>query len=385
MSLRLKNVMRDRGIRQVVLARHLNMSETMVSLLINKRLWPASRPQEELKAQICQFVGASAHDLFEETDALVAQGAAPTRSTPANHNQEEEKETDMLLKKHVLTPEARRAFGVTRDPFAEPRSAEEVYLTSDARYVRESLRSIARHGGFAAVVGESGAGKSTLRRDLIEWAKREAQEVVIIEPYVLGMEADDKKGKTLKAAQIAEAIMHAVLPGQKLRQSSEARFRQAHDALTESSRAGNRHVLLIEEAHGLPIPTLKHLKRFYELEDGFQKLLSVVLIGQTELADRLDERNPSVREIVQRCQLITLRPLDNELDGYLKHRFKIAGLKETLLPEAVIEALRSKLTGRDGRYSLLYPLAVHNVVTCAMNEAARLGIPGLTPDLIKGV
>lgn len=385
MSMRLKQVLRDRGIRQVVLAAHLGFSETTMSLLLNKHIWPAAPAREELKSQIIKFVGASAHDLFEETDALVAQGVAPTRSTHCTTNEEEEKETDMLLKKHVLTPEARRAFGVTRDPFAEPRSGEEVFLSSDARYVRESLRSIARHGGFAAVVGESGAGKSTLRRDLIEWAKREAQEVVIIEPYVLGMEADDKKGKTLKAAQIAESIMHAVLPGQKLRQSSEARFRQAHDALTESSRAGNRHVLLIEEAHGLPIPTLKHLKRFYELEDGFQKLLSVVLIGQTELADRLDERNPSVREIVQRCQLITLRPLDNELEGYLKHRFKLAGMKDALLTTDVVEALRAKLTGRDGRYSLLYPLAVHNVLTCAMNEAARLGIPSLTPDLVRGV
>ncbi len=42
-------------------------------------------------------------------------------------------------------------------------------------------------------------------------------------------------------------------------------------------------LLVIEEAHGLPTATLKHLKRFFELEDGFKKLLGIVLIGQTEL------------------------------------------------------------------------------------------------------
>ncbi len=374
----LKQVLAERKVTHAQLADALGVSRSSVTQMVNHGYWPVRLNKHELKKQIAAFLGV---DFPEKDDALVSQGVAPTVST----NQEEKQELTMLLKKHTLTPEAKRAFSIFRDPFSDPRNADEVFLSRDARYVRESLRAVARHGGFSAIVGESGAGKSTLRRDLEQWALNDASEVTLIQPYVLGMESDDKKGKTLKAAQIAEAIMNAIAPDEKLRISSEARFRQAHKALTESSRAGNKHVLLIEEAHGLPVPTLKHLKRFYELEDGFNKLLSVVLIGQPELAQRLDERNPSVREIVQRCEVIWLRPLDNELEPYLTHRFKLSGLNPDLLSESAIEALRTKLTGSNGRYSLLYPLAIHNVLTCAMNEAARLGIPTLTPDLIKGV
>ena len=69
---------------------------------------------------------------------------------------------------------------------------------------------------------------------------------------------------------------------------------------------------MIEEAHGLPLPTLKHLKRFFELKNGFERLLGIVLIGQTELAQKLSENNPAVREVVQRCEVVTLLPLTTE-------------------------------------------------------------------------
>lgn len=380
MSLKLKQVLAERGMPQGELAVQLGISRTAVVQILNHGYWPTRLVRKELEDKILDFLGCADRSVFEENRALVAQGAEPT------HDAKQEQETDMLLKKHVLSPEARKSFGIVRDPFDEVQSADQVYMTPDARYVRESLRSIARHGGFAAVVGESGAGKSTLRCDLLQWTRDQAQEVIVIEPYILGMEDNDKKGKTLKAAQIAESIMRAVMPEAKLRQSSEARFHQVHQALLESHRAGMRHLLIIEEAHSIPIAALRHLKRFIELKDGFNRLLSVVLIGQPELEAKLNERDPNVREIVQRCQVIHLRPLDNELEGYLKHRFSGAGLDVAkLLPASATEALRIKLSGRTGSYSLLYPLAVHNVLTAAFNEAARLGVPQLSADLIRGV
>lgn len=392
MALKLKVVLWELGMTQKALADHAAVSPATIAQIVNHDLWPRSIGRQSLERIIIGvLLGLGATDeqltgLFDEfkpeTNRAPEMGRGAGTTEPS---QSDDLETDMLLRKHSLTPEARRQFGLFRDPFAEVREAAEVYLTPDIRYVRESLRQIAKHGGFAAIVGESGAGKSTLRRDLIEWAHRENEPVVIIEPYVLGMEDNDVKGKTLKASHIAEAIMASIAPREPVKRSPEARFRQVHQALRESHRAGNRHVLVIEEAHGLPVPTLKHLKRFFELEDGFSKLLSIVLIGQPELAQKLDERNPTVREIVQRCEVVTLRPLDSHLEGYLRHRLDLVGAElERVMDAGAIEALRTKLTGR-GAFSVLYPLAVHNVVTAALNQAAELGIPALNADLIHGV
>ena len=51
------------------------------------------------------------------------------------------------------------------------------------------------------------AGKSTLRRDLIERINHDGLPVIVIEPYIIAMEDNDLKGKTLKAAHIAESII----------------------------------------------------------------------------------------------------------------------------------------------------------------------------------
>ncbi|MGO2354665.1 MAG: AAA family ATPase [Marinomonas foliarum] len=380
--LNLKALLGNAGIKQSVLARELNLSPAAVSQIINHDQWP-TKSADQIKVKIMGFLRQNGVGEAEMSAAFEA--ADPTEMPNNDQATGISLEDIMLLKKHRLTQAARRAFNLSRDPFAEVRSQEEVYLTPDARYVREAMRATARHGGFLAVVGESGAGKSTLRRDLAEWIVREHQQIITIEPYVLGMEDNDIKGKTLKSSHIAEAIMAALAPRENVKRSPEAKFRQVHEALRQSYRAGNRHLLVIEEAHGLPIPTLKHLKRFFELEDGFSKLLGIVLVGQTELAEKLDERNPSVREVVQRCELVHLRPLDLELENYLNHRMSLANKTlSDVMDDGAIDALRVKLSGR-GNYSVLYPLAVHNVLTAAFNEAAELGIPRLNADLIREV
>ncbi|HGP4460305.1 TPA: AAA family ATPase, partial [Pseudomonas aeruginosa] len=66
------------------------------------------------------------------------------------------------------------------------------------------------------------------------------------------------KGKTLRVTHIAEAMMAAVAPLERPKSSPEARFAQLHRALKVSHAAGFKHVLIIEEAHSLPIATLKH-------------------------------------------------------------------------------------------------------------------------------
>ncbi|MCO1335336.1 AAA family ATPase [Microbulbifer sp. OS29] len=377
--LQLKTLLKDRGMTQSALARKIKMSPATVAQICNHAIWPKKR-EKELKRQILKAVGNCGEEVFKQEGSTQGTKEVAPVTQKENHLEDD----IMLLRKQALTPQARRTFNLVRDPFDECRNSDEVFLTPDARYVRESLRQVARHGGFVALVGESGSGKSTLRRDLIGWVDRESEPTIIIEPYVLGMEDCEAKGKTLKSGHIAESILAAVAPGQHVPRSSEARFRQVHKALLESHRAGSRHLLIIEEAHGIPLATLKHLKRFFELEDGFSKLLGIVLIGQSELGQKLDERNPAVREVVQRCEVVTLRPLDADLLGYLKHRFKLSGTTlKSVMNDSAVEALRSKLSRSN--YSVLYPLAVHNVLTAALNEAASLGVPQLTADLIAGV
>ena len=390
--IKLKQVLAQYRVSQRKLAARLAVSPAVITNLVNHGQLIKTDTEQfktNLSAVLVELgISTALPELLTEVCTTEAMSAETSQHDKSNQTIEDE---TMLLAKQALFPTTKKHFSLFTNPFTdEVRSADEVFTSPDVRYVREALFQTAKFGGFMAVVGESGAGKSTLRRDLIDRINNENLPIIVIEPYIIAMEDNDKKGKTLKAAHIAEAIISTLAPLERMKQSPEARFRQLHRVLKDSSRAGNQHVLIIEEAHSLPVPTLKHLKRFFELEDGFKKLLSIVLVGQPELKLKLSERNFEVREVVQRCEVVELAPLDSCLEQYVEWRLKALGRKsDDIFDRDALDTVRGRLILTNARNkaqtSLLYPLAVGNLLTSAMNLAAELGLPKVTADVVKGV
>ena len=83
--------------------------------------------------------------------------------------------------------------------------------------------------------------------------------------------------------------------------------------------------LVIDEAQSLSYELLEEVRLLANMETDSGKLLPVVLAGQPELADRLNE--PSLRQLKQRIALrCDLRPLDlRETAAYIAARLRSAG------------------------------------------------------------
>lgn len=407
MTLRLKGVLIRYGITQPALAEAVlqrngvPLSSTSISFIVNGGYFPKSTPQEDIKRQTEQYLRSRGVPADEIATIWESDGAdelrnvhpvgshlsrsataAAMRAAKGAAKLAEIRETTIEpVETTMLSPAAKRHFKLFRDPFQEDVAGpDDVFLSSEQRYISEAMFQTAKHGGFLAVAGESGSGKSTLRKMLLDRIK--GQPIRVIFPRSL-----DKT--RLSTGNICQAIINDLAPGTKFRSSLEGQARQVEDVLMQSARADNSHVLVVEEAHDLSINTLKYLKRFYELEDGFKKLLSIVLIGQPELKDKLDEnRYPEAREVIRRCELAELLPLDGDLEKYLAHKFKRAGLElPTLFAADAYDGIRARLTKSKGsqKYSQLYPLVVNNLVTKAMNRAAELGIPTISGDLVREI
>lgn len=379
-----KSTLKQIGKSYAVVAGMVRVSPAVISQIANHGIWP-KKNKEQLRQNLIEFIKDSGADIPNDLSQTSEAAPDPTQ---------ESKDDNMLLRKTALTQATKSAFNLARDPFSEEiNHAEDLFTSPDIKYVREAMFQTASHGGFIAVIGESGAGKSTLREDLQDRIIRDGQSIIIIEPYVLAMEDNDIKGKTLKSVHIAEAILDSIARGINPKRSPEARFRQVHKALQESAKTGNKHVLVIEEAHGMPLPTLKHLKRFFELKQGFERLLSIILIGQPELKNKLSENNPVVREVVQRCEVVTLQPLsEGKLEQYLKFKFSRIGknYQDVITNDAIdaiAERLQHKSRTRQGieSTSLLYPLAVNNLVSAAMNQVVELGFEKVDADIIRSI
>lgn len=396
--LALKTLLAHAGIPQARLARACGISPATLSQLINHDKWPTKPDSQTLQQRIVQMLGDTGATQNYNADQLTALFLPRPTATTAGPAQQPPltpltKETiTMLLRKTTLSAAAKKHFNLFRDPFSDDlNDAADVYTGSPSiRDVREYMWQTAKGTGFLAVYGESGSGKTTLRLDLIDRIQQQQAPIILIEPYVLGMEDNDLKGKTLKSSSIIDAIIRTVAPTEKPYSSMEAKSRQLHRILTDSKKSGFNHCLIIEEAHALSIPTLKHLKRFLELQIGFKKLLSIILIGQTELKNKLNERSPEIREVVQRCELMQLEPLNAHLEDYLRFKFARIGIEnpEQIFDKTAYDGIRRRLIfskpAKNSAHteSLMYPLMIHNLITSALNAAATIGAPKVCRDLI---
>ena len=360
----LREILRESGLKQSALASYLGVARSTVCAICDGR-YPVGR-EEEIREGIRAFL-----------DDNGIRAELPERKEEAPEEEEEVRRNEML------TAAAKKQFGLFSDPFVDDvHDRSDVYLTDSVRYVSEYMYMTAKNAGMLAVIGESGCGKSTLRKLLIDRIEASGEKIRIIFPRTL----DRTK---LTAAAICDAIIDDISEA-KPKRSFEAKCRQVEKVLTESSRSGYSHVLMIEEAHDLSIPTLKYLKRFWELEDGFKKLLGIILIAQPELKMKLDEAsNWEARELIRRMEIAELDPFmtPEEVKGYLSMKLKRAGsssekvFSEDVYP-AILDAMTRKVkSGQVTRFC--YPLTVNNLVKRAMNEAASLCEPLVSAEIIR--
>lgn len=385
--LKLRALLARAGIKHDDIVPHLKQSDgrvlsrTSFSQWINKGKSLVHTPAEDLKKQVVKFLQdeqlpeadiASAFEP-EEVNRIYAVSRTTARTAP---RQPDIKPVETV----VLSSAAKEKFGFTANPFptdmSDVQANADVMLWPNNRFVLASMQSAARTGGLLAVVGESGAGKSVLRKKFLdECEKKHGDDLRIVRPRII-----DKSKMT--AAAVCEAIIRDLTPGVTIRHTLEARAKQVEEALTGLFHAGTRACLLLEEAHDIASDVLKFLKRFWEIDVGWQRPLAVVLLGQLELKDRLNEQShPDIKEFIRRCEVAELLPITERIDDYLAFKLNRAGVpfKSVFAPGAG-DAIRARLSS--ATRNLCYPLVINNLVCRSLNDAAMAGEKLITPEII---
>ena len=205
-------------------------------------------------------------------------------------------------------------FGLKENPFNLTPDPRYLYLS---RYHREALDhllyGINERKGFIAITGGVGTGKTTLCRSLLNRVDQTTKSALIFTSFLSDLE-------------LLRTINQEFGIGTGCGEETK---KECIDALNrfllETFRKGGNALLLIDEAQNLTHNLLEQIRMLSNLETEKEKLIQIILVGQSELKTLL--ASPSLRQLNDRITVrYNLRPLDsNDIRGYVEHRLSIAG------------------------------------------------------------
>lgn len=212
------------------------------------------------------------------------------------------------------------AFGLTPDPrFLYMSRAHEDALTM-LHY------AVLRNKGAAVLSGDIGLGKTTVSRKLIEMLDpSQYRLVLIVNPVLTPMQ------------MLTEIVQQLNL--EITAKSRQALVQQLHKALLDFYMAGQRVVLMIDEAHLIKnAAAFEELRLLLNCQMNDQFLITLLLLGQRELREKLEKVPALEQRLSVRC---ALEPLEVQETGELiLHRMRVAGFtgeRSPFTPDAVYQ------------------------------------------------
>jgi general secretion pathway protein A len=205
-------------------------------------------------------------------------------------------------------------YGLRERPFELTPNPRFLLMTPRHREALTTLEyGLTARTGIALLLGEAGTGKTTIVHAALQSQRvRQSRAVYLNNPALtrtefveflaagFGLTADAARSKTRCLSELTEVLVtrHA---------------------------AGVMSALVIDEAQCLPDELLEEVRLIANIESATEKLLSIVLAGQPEIAYRLNQ--PSLRQLKQRiglrCMLTALSLA--ETSAYVRERMRIAG------------------------------------------------------------
>lgn len=223
-------------------------------------------------------------------------------------------------------------FSLKKKPFSISPDPKFLFLSGRHKEAIAHMRhGLQANAGFVLLTGEVGTGKTTICRSLIENMGDDIDIASILNPALSNVE-----------------LLSAICDSFDI-EYQNSNLSSLFDALKSwmiNNSENNRHTLvIIDEAQHLSFEALDLLCLLTNIKSNNKKPLQVILIGQTELQEKL--KQPEFRQLAQRISaryhLLSLSQKESYL--YIQHRLNIAGSNHAIFDKSALQEIFKECSG----------------------------------------
>jgi type II secretory pathway predicted ATPase ExeA len=254
-------------------------------------------------------------------------------------------------------------FGLSHDPFINEPDLRFYFESATHRDAQLRVeRALRQRKGLTLLTGDGGMGKSLLARRILDTLEEEIFEATLL--VMLPGAADATSILQRFARQLGTeepAPDRAGLLG------------QIYEQLAIVREDGRHAVLMMDDAQIMTPEVFSEFGGLLNLEYEDRRLISMLLIGSSEL-DHLVQNDPGIAPRVE--VRVALQPLEIENStAYIAHRLGVAGGQIELFPPASLDALYKFGRGR--------PRLLNTLADNALFEAYLAGRTTIQPSDVE--
>jgi general secretion pathway protein A len=207
-----------------------------------------------------------------------------------------------------------RFYGLRELPFELTPNPTFLFLSAAHREALSNLEyGLSAAKPVTVLIGEAGTGKTTLLRAALQSERcRKVRCVYLNNP-------------ALTREEFVETLARRFDLGGEAARSKAVLLAELERVLHDRRAVGETTALVVDEAQSLSLELLEEVRLLANIETATEKLLPLVLAGQPELADRLND--PALRQLKQRVALrCEIAPFElQETAAYIATRVRTAG------------------------------------------------------------
>jgi type II secretory pathway predicted ATPase ExeA len=253
-------------------------------------------------------------------------------------------------------------YGLKKRPFAKTPDPKFLFLSRNHEEALARLQYAVEEKELILLTGEVGSGKTTLTRLLMDSLGEKYRTIVIINPRLTPVQFLRTIAKRFDI-DVPYSFRDNLLD-------------TIYEKVYNDHEAGISPVIIIDEAQLIPKrDTFEEIRLLTNFQLDNTNLLSLILVGQTELRKRLNQK--AYLPLRQRIGLFyNLGPLaENEIRGYVEHRLRVSGLEDSLFTEGALKKLY--------QYSGGIPRVINSLATCALLDGFGKEIRIIEESLIN--